>query len=145
MILLKFAIGHMALVKASHTPSHFFQIPHDILVEEVTEDTVSGRELVSVYSAYHSYGRRVFTDFRGKNLIQCQNYKDHFLPSRREHLCLPLRDFPLAYLSGESERQLAEFTSEEIQTSNLNEFVDSVKDSGIANSHCTTTDLSWRG
>ena len=40
----------------------------------------------------------------------------------------PLRDFPLADLSGESGRQLTEFTSEEFQTSNLNEFVDSVED-----------------
>ena len=37
----------MALVKESHTLA-LLQIPHDILVEEVTEDTVSGRELVSV-------------------------------------------------------------------------------------------------
>ena len=37
----------MALVKESHTLA-LLQIPHDILVEEVTEDTVPGRELVSV-------------------------------------------------------------------------------------------------
>ena len=40
----------------------------------------------------------------------------------------PLRDFPLADLSGESGRQLAEFTSEEFQTSNPNEFVGSAED-----------------
>ena len=37
----------MAPVKESHTLA-LLQIPHDILIEEVTEDTVSGRELVSV-------------------------------------------------------------------------------------------------
>ena len=37
----------MALVNESHTLA-LLQIPHDILVEEVIEDTVSGRELVSV-------------------------------------------------------------------------------------------------
>ena len=47
MILLKFVIGHMAPVKESHTLA-LLQIPHDILIEEVTEDTVSGRELVSI-------------------------------------------------------------------------------------------------
>ena len=52
----------MAPGKESHTLA-LLQIPHDILVEEVTEDTVAGRELVSVYSAYHSYGRRAFTGF----------------------------------------------------------------------------------
>ena len=40
----------------------------------------------------------------------------------------PLRDFPLADLSGESGRQLVEFTSDEFQTSNINEFMDSVED-----------------
>ena len=37
----------MAPCKESHTLA-LLQIPHDILVEEVTEDTVSGREIVSV-------------------------------------------------------------------------------------------------
>ena len=37
----------MASVRESHILA-LLQIPHDILVEEVTEDTVSGRELVSV-------------------------------------------------------------------------------------------------
>ena len=41
---------------------------------------------------------------------------------------VPLRDFPHADLSGESGRQLVEFTSEQIQTSNLSEFVDLVED-----------------
>ena len=36
----------MAHVKESHTLA-LLQIPHEILVKEVTEDTVSGRELVS--------------------------------------------------------------------------------------------------
>ena len=40
----------------------------------------------------------------------------------------PLRDFPLAVFTGESGRQLTEFTSEQIQTSNPNEFVDSAED-----------------
>ena len=40
----------------------------------------------------------------------------------------PLRDFPLADLSGESGRQLTEFTSEQIQTSDQIEFVDSGED-----------------
>ena len=40
----------------------------------------------------------------------------------------PLRDFPLAVLTGESGRQLNEFTSEQIQTLNPNEFMDSVED-----------------
>ena len=40
----------------------------------------------------------------------------------------PLRDFSLADLSGESGRQLTEFTSEQIQTSNPNKFVDLVED-----------------
>ena len=40
----------------------------------------------------------------------------------------PLRDFPLADLSGESGRQLTESISEQVQTSNQNEFIDSVED-----------------
>ena len=37
----------MASVRESHTLA-LLQIPHDILVEEVTKDTMPGRELVSV-------------------------------------------------------------------------------------------------
>ena len=37
----------MAPCKESHTLA-LLQIPHDILVEEVTKDTVSGREIASV-------------------------------------------------------------------------------------------------
>ena len=42
-------IHHRALApcKESHTLA-LLQIPHDILVEEVTEDIVSGRDIVSV-------------------------------------------------------------------------------------------------
>ena len=37
----------MALGKESHTLA-LLQIPHDVLVEEVNEDTISGREIMSV-------------------------------------------------------------------------------------------------
>ena len=40
----------------------------------------------------------------------------------------PLRDFPLTNLYGESGRQLTEFTSEKIQTSNPSEFMELVED-----------------
>ena len=40
----------------------------------------------------------------------------------------PLRDFPLAVLTREGGRQLTEFISEQIQTSNPNEFVELVED-----------------
>ena len=56
------------------------------------------------------------------------NLQGSFSPLPEGTSLAPLRDFPLADLSGESGRQLTEFTSEEFQTSNLNEFVDSVED-----------------
>ena len=56
------------------------------------------------------------------------NLQGSFSPLPEGTSLAPLRDFPLTDLSGESGRQLTEFTSEEFQTSNLNEFVDSVED-----------------
>ena len=116
----------MALVKESHTLA-LLQIPHDILVEEVTEDTVLGKELVSV---------TVPTIVTVEESSQTSEGKSDPMPELQGSLSpltegtslSPLRDFPLADLSGESGRQLTEFTSDEFQTSNLNEFVDSVED-----------------
>ena len=117
----------MALVKESHTLA-LLQIPHDILVEEVTEDTVSGRELVSVIVPTIVTVEESSQTSEGKS-DPMPYLQGSFSPLTEEtSLSSPLRDFPLADLSGESGRQLTEFTSEEFQTSNLNEFVDSVED-----------------
>ena len=116
----------MALVKESHTLA-LLQIPHDILVEEVTEDTVSGRELVSVTVPTIVTVEESSQTSEGKS-DPMPDIQGSFSPLTEGTSLSPLRDFPLADLSGESGRQLAEFTSEEIQTSNLNEFVDSVED-----------------
>ena len=56
------------------------------------------------------------------------NLQGSFSPLTEGTSLSPLRDFPLADIFGKSGRQLTEFTSEEFQTSNLNEFVDSVED-----------------
>ena len=116
----------MALVKESHTLA-LLQIPHDILVEEVTEDTVSGRELVSVTVPTIVTVEESSQTSEGKS-DSMPELQGSFSPLTEGTSLSPLRDFPLADLSGESGRQLAEFTSEQIQTSNLNEFVDSVED-----------------
>ena len=116
----------MALVKESHTLA-LLQIPHEILVEEVTEDIVSGRELVSVTVPTIVTVEESSQTSEGKS-DPMPELKGSFSPLTEGTSLSLLRDFPLADLSGESGRQLAEFTSEEIQTSNLNEFVDSGKD-----------------
>ena len=116
----------MAPVKESHTLA-LLQIPHDILVEEVTEDTVSGRELVSVTVPTIVTVEESSQTSEGK-YDPMPNLQGSFSPLPEGTSLAPLRDFPLADLSRESGRQLTEFTSEEFQTSNLNEFVDSVED-----------------
>ena len=116
----------MALVKESHTLA-LLQIPHDILVEEVTEDTVPGRELVSVTVPTIVTVEESSQTSEGKS-DPMPELQGSFSPLIEGTSLSPLKDFPLADLSGESGRQLAEFTSEEFQTSKLNEFVDSVVD-----------------
>ena len=116
----------MALVKESHTLA-LLQIPHDILVEEVTEDTVSGMELVSVTVPTIVTVEESSQTSEGKS-DPMPDLQGSFSPLTEGTSLSPLRDFPLADLSGESGRQLAEFTSDEYQTSNPNEFVDSVED-----------------
>ena len=56
------------------------------------------------------------------------NLQGSFSPLPEGTSLAPLRDFPLADLSGQSGRQLAEFTSEQIQTSYQIKFVNSVED-----------------
>ena len=109
----------MALVKESHTLA-LLQIPHDILVEEVTEATVLGRELVSVTVPTIVTVEESSQTSEGKS-DPMPELQGSFSPLTEGTSLSPLRDFPLADLSGESGRQLAEFTSEEIQTPNLNE------------------------
>ena len=53
---------------------------------------------------------------------------ESFSPLSEGTSLTPLRDFPLADLSGESGRQLAESDFEQHQISNQNELTDSVKD-----------------
>ena len=116
----------MAPCKESHTLA-LLQIPHDILIEEVIEDTVSGREMESVTVPTIVTVEEPSQASEGKSdpmpLLQ-----GSFSPLPEGTSLAPLRDFPLAVLTGESGRQLTEFTSEQIQTSNPNEFVDSVED-----------------
>ena len=116
----------MTHVKESHTLA-FLQIPYDILVEEVTEDTVSGRELVSVIVPTIFMVEEPSQASEGKS-DPVPTLQGSFSPLPEGTSLAPLQDFPLVDLSGESGRQLTEFTSEEFQTSNLNEFVDSVED-----------------
>ena len=107
--------------KESHTLA-LLQIPHDILVEEVTEDTVLGREIVCV---------TVPTIVTVEEPSQASEGKSDSSPKLQGSISplpvgtslAPLRDFPLTDLSGESGRQLTEFTSEKIQTSDQIEFV----------------------
>ena len=54
-----------------------------------------------------------------------------FSPLSKGTSLTPLRDFPLADLSGESGRQLTESISEQVQTSNQNEFIVSVEDGNL--------------
>ena len=116
----------MAPCTESHTLA-LLQIPHDILIEEVIEDTVSGQEMVSVTVPTIVTVEEPSQASEGKSdpmpLLQ-----GSFSPLPEGTSLAPLRDFPLADLSGESGRQLTEFTSEQIQTSNPSEFVDLVED-----------------
>ena len=116
----------MAPCKESHTLA-LLQIPHDILVEEVTEDTVSGREIVCVTVPTIVTVEEPSQASEGKS-DPSPNLQGSFSPLPEGTSLAPLRDFPLADLSGESGRQLTEFTSEQIQTSDQIEFVDSVED-----------------
>ena len=116
----------MALCKESHTLA-LLQIPHEILVEEVTEDTVSGREIVFVTVPTIVTEEEPSQAFEGKS-DPSPNLQGSFSPLPEGTSLAPLRDFPLADLSGESGRKIVEFTSEQIQTSDQIEFVDSVED-----------------
>ena len=116
----------MAPGKESHTLA-LLQIPHEILVEEIIEDTVSWRELVSVTVPTIVTIEEPSQASEGKS-DPLPTLRGSFSPLPEGTSLAPLRDFPLADLSGESGRKLTEFTSEEYQTSNLNEFVDSVED-----------------
>ena len=121
-------IRHRAMApgKESHTLA-LLQIPHEIRVEEVTEDTVSGRKLVSVTVPTIVTVEEPSQASEGK-YDPTPTLQGSFSPLPEGTSLAPLRDFPLAYLSGESGRQLTEFTSEQIQTSDPIEFVDSVED-----------------
>ena len=116
----------MTPCKESHTLA-LRQIPHDILIEEVTEDTESGREMESVIVSTIVTAEEPSQASEGKS-DPTPILQGSFSPLPEGTYLAPLRDFPLADLSGESGRQLTEFTSEQIQTSNPNEFVDSVED-----------------
>ena len=115
----------MAPCTESHTLA-LLQIPHEILVKEVIEDTVSGREMVSI---------TVPTIFTVEEPSQASEGKSDPVPTLQGSFSTlpvgssldPLKDFPLADLYGESGRQLTEFTYEQIHTSDQIEFVDSVE------------------
>ena len=121
-------IRHRAMApgKESHTLA-LLQIPHDILVEEVNEDTVSGWEIMSVTVPTIVTVEEPSQDSEGKS-DPMPTLQGSFSPLLEGTSLAPLRDFPLADFSVESGRQLTEFTSEEFQTSNQNEFVDSIED-----------------
>ena len=104
----------MASVRESHTLA-LLQIPHDIHVEEVTDDTVSGRELVSVtFLTIVTVEESSHTSEGKSNPVP--TLQGSFSPLPEGTSLAPLRDFIVADLSGESGRQLTEFTSEEFQT-----------------------------
>ena len=102
----------MAPCKESHTLA-LLQIPYDILVEEVTEDIVSGREIVYVTVPTIVTVEEPSQASEGKS-NPMPNLQGSFSPLPKGTSLAPLRDFPLADLSGESGRQLTEFTSEQI-------------------------------
>ena len=112
----------MAPCKESHTLV-LLQIPHYILIEEVIEDTVSGWEMESVTVPTIVTVEEPSQGSEGKSgpmpILQ-----GSFSTFPEGTSLAPLRDFPLAVLTGESGRQLTEFTSEQIQTSNPNKFMD---------------------
>ena len=116
----------MAPCKESHTLA-LLQIPHDILVEEVTKDTMSGREIVSVTVPTIVMVEEPSQASEGIS-DPTPNLQGSFSPIPKGTSLAPLGDFPLADLSGESGSQLTEFISEQIQTSNPSEFVDLVED-----------------
>ena len=107
-------IRHRAMApgKESHTLA-LLQIPHDILVEEVNEDTVSGREIMSVTVPTIVTVEEPSQASEGKS-DPVPTLQGSFSPLPEGTSLAPLRDFPLADLSGESGRQLTEFTSEQI-------------------------------
>ena len=121
-------IRHRAMVpcKESHILA-LLQIPHDILIEDVTEEIVSGREMESVTVPTIVTVEEPSQASEGKSdpmpLLQ-----GSFSPLPEGTSLAPLRDFPLEDLSAESGRQLTKFTSEQIHTSNPSEFMDLVED-----------------
>ena len=86
-----------ASVRESHTLA-LLQIPHDILVEEVTEDTVSGRELVSVTLPTIFTVEEPSQTSEGKS-DPVPTLQGSFSPFPEGTSLAPLWDFPLAYLS----------------------------------------------
>ena len=106
----------MAPCTESHTLA-LLQIPHDILIEEI-KDTVSdeGLRLVIVPTIVTVKEPSQASEGKSDPMPLLQR---SFSPLPEGTSLAPLRDFPLASFTGESGRKLTEFTSEQIQTSNL--------------------------
>ena len=97
-------IRHRAMTpcKESHTLA-LLQISHDILIKEVTEDTMSGREMVSVTVPTIVTVEEPSQAFEGKS-DPMPILQGSFSPLPEGTSLALLRDFPLADLSGESGR-----------------------------------------
>ena len=94
-----------------------------ILIEEVTEDTVSGRELVlvtvpTIVTSQASEGKS----------DPVPTFQGSFSPLPEGTSLDPLRDFPLAYFLEKVEGNSLSSPLKNFRTSNLSEFVDSVED-----------------
>ena len=98
----------------------------NIRIEEL-EDTLSGEHNMLVTVPTIVTLEEPSQDSEGKS-DSSPLLSGSFSPRSEGTSLTPLWDFPFAYLSGENGRQLTESISEQVQTSNLNEFIDSVED-----------------
>ena len=102
-------------------------LPLHTMGENITIEEIQG-----TLSGTHEILVTVPTIVTVKEPSQASKGKSHYLPHNSESLSplsegtslTPLRDFSLADLSRESERQLAESDSEQLQISNPNELID---------------------
>ena len=98
----------------------------NIHIEEI-QDTREGEHLILVTVPTIVTVEEPSQALKGKSDSLPLN-SESFSPLPEGISMAPLRDFPLADLSGESGRQLTESTSEYLQISNPNDYIDSVED-----------------
>ena len=98
----------------------------EIHIEEI-QDTQAGEHMMLVTVPTIVTVEEPSQASEGKSYSSPSN-SESFSPLPEETSLAPLRDFPLAYLSGESGRQLSVSISKPLQISNPNDYIDTAED-----------------